>query len=90
MREEQQKRLAEVEQLKRDFLNTFNSDSGKKILKHLENSCFWNRTTYPNSPNDFNRLAFNEGQRSVVLHIKNMMNFNIDKIRKLVIEKGEE
>lgn len=50
-------------QLKRDYMNTFNSEHGKKVLEHLRYNC------YMDSPID---NPIEEGMRRVYLHIETM------------------
>ncbi len=54
------------------YKQTFNSDSGKKVLIDLRSRCYGNRSTFDK---DANTAAFNEGQRNVILHIENFLNF---------------
>ena len=65
--------LEQLKARKKSYLNTFNSESGKKVLENLKNHCFVNQTTFNEKSL---RLAFNEGQRSIYLHINTMMNFD--------------
>ena len=80
-----QEQFAKLEQMKKDYLDTFSTESGKKVLADLEKTCFVNKTTY--SP-EKGRILLNEGMRFVVVHIKNMMNFDLKELRKLS-SKGE-
>ena len=61
----------ELLELHQAYLNVFKTESGKKILKDLERSCFVNSSSMSDS-NDPYRLAFNEGKRSIYLRIKNL------------------
>jgi len=54
------------------YKQTFNTDSGKKVLEDLKLRCFSKKTTFDK---DTNVSAFNEGQRQVVLHIESFINF---------------
>ena len=69
--------LEQLKALKKSYLNTFNSESGKKVLKDLERHCFIKGTTFSEKSL---RLAFNEGQRSIYLHINTMMQFDFTKL----------
>tara|TARA_R110000822_G_scaffold23884_2_gene73303 strand:+ start:1909 stop:2136 length:228 start_codon:yes stop_codon:yes gene_type:complete len=55
----------------------FGSDEGKSVLEDLERRCFYNVTTF--SKGDTNETAFFEGQRTVLLFIKGMLNKKIEK-----------
>jgi hypothetical protein len=80
-----EKQIAEIEQKKRDYSSVFSSETGKRVLADLENTCFINRTTFSAAEG---RTLLNEGMRFVVVHIKNMMNMNIELLKKLA-QKGE-
>ncbi len=82
----QQEQINKITSLKKAFLSTFNSESGKVVLEHLEKTCYVNRTTYSPEPN---KLALNEGMRYVIVTIKNMMRFDVKKLYRL-IEESEE
>ena len=77
--ESNEKQLAEIEQLKKDYLSAFSSEAGKKVLAHLEKICFINRTTYSAE----GKTLLNEGMRYVIVHIKNMINFDVELLKKL-------
>ncbi len=73
-----------LEENKKDYLETFSSGRGKKVLEDLEKVCFINKSTYSDKPGG---TFINEGMRMVIVHIKNMMDFNVEKIIKLMKEK---
>jgi|TARA_E500000178_G_scaffold319835_1_gene342464 hypothetical protein len=62
----------DLKQLVINYQTTFKSEGGEKVLKDLENRCGFNVTTHIKG--DSHESAFLEGQRSVVLFIKNMLN----------------
>jgi hypothetical protein len=66
------KAAAILKQLSSDYKQTFKSETGEKVLTDLENRCGYNVTTHIKG--DSHESAFLEGQRSVVLFIKNMLN----------------
>lgn len=84
MPEEQQQlneeQLANLEQRKRDYAQTFSSESGKRVLADLNNICFMNRTTYSNQDG---KTLLNEGMRFVAVHINNIINMDIGTLKKL-------
>ncbi len=82
----QEKQMAEIEQMKKDYLAAFSTEAGKRVLTNLENICYINKTTF--TKGDDLAMALHEGMRFVVVHIKNMMNMNIEQLKKLVV-KGE-
>ena len=60
-----------LKQLQNDFKTVFNSDEGKRVLADLEKRCHFLTTT--NIKGDSHESAFMEGQRSVLLFIKQML-----------------
>ena len=61
----------QVQQLREAYKQIFNSDEGKLILSDLEKRChFWSTT---NVKGDSHESAYMEGQRSVLLFIKSML-----------------
>jgi hypothetical protein len=59
------------------FNDTFNSESGKKVLDALERECHWTETTMHEIPHYVYAL---EGKRSVLLYIKGILADTPDKI----------
>ena len=76
----------QLEELKKIYITTFTSESGKKVLADLERNAYIYGTTY--SENSQN-LARNEGRRQMVLHIRSMMRLDIEKIKELARTQGE-
>lgn len=64
-------REAEAKQLVMDFLNTFGSEGGKRVLERLSKLCNENEPTYVDG--NTHGTAYKEGQRSVILHIRKML-----------------
>jgi hypothetical protein len=61
----------QLNQLKEFYKLVFESDAGKKVMSDLEKRCHYNATT--NVRGDSHESAYMEGQRSVLLFIKNML-----------------
>jgi len=59
-----------VYELKKAYSRLFKSEDGQVVLADLEKSCFIHRTTADAAAN---QTFFNEGSRSVVLHIQDKM-----------------
>jgi len=78
-----EKQIENLKQIKKDYLDTFSSNHGKRVLANLDKICFTNKTTYSEQPG---RIELNEGMRFVVVHIKNMMLMNIETLTKLTRE----
>ncbi len=60
-----------LEQLKKDYQHIFDTDEGKRVLADLQRRCFFQVSTFV--PDNANETFVREGQRSVVLHIINMI-----------------
>ena len=60
-----------IEGLKVNYKTIFNTDEGKRVLVDLEKRCHYHSTT--NVKGDSHESAYMEGQRSVLLFIKSML-----------------
>jgi hypothetical protein len=60
-----------LKELQTNYKTVFNSDEGKRVLADLEKRCHFLTTT--NIKGDSHESAFMEGQRSVLLFIKQML-----------------
>ena len=60
-----------IQGLKKNYEYIFNTDEGKQVLTDLEKRCHYHSTT--NVKGDSHESAYMEGQRSVLLFIKNML-----------------
>jgi hypothetical protein len=60
-----------LKQLKISYNNIFESDDGKLVMSDLEKRCHYHATT--NVKGDSHESAYMEGQRSVLLFIKQML-----------------
>ena len=63
---------SKLERLIKDYKFVFSSDEGKRLLSDLEKRCHEFVTTH--DKNSTTESAFLEGQRSVLIFIKNMVN----------------
>jgi|TARA_R100000541_G_scaffold26776_2_gene36147 hypothetical protein len=69
---EQNKQLEKIlKELQTNYKTIFNTDEGKKVLADLERRCHYHSTT--NVKGDSHESAYMEGQRSVILFIKSML-----------------
>ena len=66
-----------IEGLKKNYEYIFNTEEGKEVLLDLEKRCHYHSTT--NVKGDSHESAYMEGQRSVILFIKSMLQNNKDK-----------
>ena len=60
-----------LQQLQTDYKVIFNSDEGVRVMADLEKRCHYHSTT--NVKGDSHESAYMEGQRSVLLFIKQML-----------------
>ena len=60
-----------IQELKEKYKFVFNTGEGKAILDDLEKRCHYHSTT--NVKGDSHESAYMEGQRSVLLFIKSML-----------------
>ena len=60
-----------INKLKTNYKYIFNTDEGKEVLADLEKRCHYHSTT--NVKGDSHESAYMEGQRSVLLFIKSML-----------------
>ena len=68
---------AYIKKLKENYKYIFESDEGKEVLSDLEKRCHYHSTT--NVKGDSHESAYMEGQRSILLFIKQMLQTNKDK-----------
>ena len=60
-----------LKKLRENYQYIFNTDEGKEVLSDLEKRCHYHSTT--NVKGDSHESAYMEGQRSVLLFIKQML-----------------
>ena len=60
-----------VQDLKKNYQYIFGTDEGKQVMSDLEKRCHFYHTT--NIKGDSHESAYMEGQRSVLLFIKSML-----------------
>ena len=68
-----------VEGLKKNYNYIFNTDEGKQVMSDLEKRC--NHHTTTNVKGDSHESAYMEGQRSILLFIKAMLQNDNEKGR---------
>ena len=59
-----------LKQLKQDYKNTFSTKEGDAVIADLK-SAYYHRGSY--SKNDTHETSYQEGQRSVIIRIINLM-----------------
>jgi len=65
--------LEQIKAIKLAYKKCFESDYGKRVLADLRRRCYAHRSTFTG---DVNETIFNEGTRSMLLHIESMMNMD--------------
>ena len=60
-----------IEQVKNNYKSIFKTDEGKQVMSDLEKRCHYHTTT--NIKGDSHESAYMEGQRSILLFIKAML-----------------
>ena len=60
-----------LQELQKNYKFIFNTEEGKEVLTDLEKRCHYHSTT--NVKGDSHESAYMEGQRSVLLFIKSML-----------------
>ena len=71
MQNENDNSKTKIKELIQNYKTVFGSDDGKMVMDDLEKRCFYNVTTFSKGDNE---TAFFEGQRTVLLFIKSMIN----------------
>tara|TARA_S200002703_G_C3657310_1_gene201791 strand:+ start:171 stop:392 length:222 start_codon:yes stop_codon:yes gene_type:complete len=61
-----------IKELIKNYKAAFGSNDGKAVMDDLEKRCFYNSSTF--SRNEPNETSFYEGQRTILLFIKSMIN----------------
>ena len=69
--EENKQLEAIIKKLQTNYKFILNTDEGKEVLADLEKRCHYHSTT--NVKGDSHESAYMEGQRSVILFIKSML-----------------
>lgn len=79
---DEEKREVDTEQLIRDYKYTFGSPDSKRVVENLKKLANYDLVLVPTDNNgriDSHQVMFNEGQRSVIVHI----------LRKIKVDLGK-
>jgi len=82
MTDEEKKREEDVWQEIKDFKETFESPEGKRVVERLKRLSNYDYVLVPVDNNgriDVNQVMFNEGQRSVMVHILRKLKTDLGK-----------
>ena len=82
-----EKAMQEIKERKQMYLTVFDSAEGKKVLEDLSRLAFINRTTFNENPQ---KMAFHEGQRSIILHIQSMMKIDLEKTEAMIKKQSQQ
>ena len=69
----------EKKQLVMDFMTTFTSEGGARVLDNLSKFCYENESTYKGT--DTHGTAFQEGARSVILYIRSQLKKDLHEVK---------
>ena len=69
-----------IRQRNMDFLNSFTSESGKRVLSYLSRYCLEHQQTFVEDSE--RKSSFNEGARSVILEIRHWLEMDLSKLEK--------
>lgn len=72
--------IQRIKGLREDYNKVFSSEEGKRVLKDLMKVCSADAITFDK---DALTMAFNEGNRAVYLHIKTIMEMDIEKLEQM-------
>lgn len=78
--------MKEQDKLFRSYQRVFSTPDGKEVLKDLCQHCRILVTTKAENPYE---MYFNEGQRSIGMHILTMLNMDLIKFRQLIKSHSE-
>ncbi len=74
-----------AEQLRKDYQSVFNSEEGQRVLEDLKQTCFYYSPTIDAMPHV---MAYNEGQRNVMMHIETKLKLTAQRLKELTHERG--
>ena len=72
--------------LRADYIKTFGSEEGKKVLADLEKVCMFKASTFDK---EAPVMAFQEGLRAVYLHITTVINLDIEALEKIAVNQQQ-
>lgn len=76
-----------LKEKREDYKKIFSTEEGKRVLKDLEKVCLYRTSTFDKEPMV---MAFQEGLRTVYLHITTIMEMDIEELERIAgAMKGE-
>jgi hypothetical protein len=77
--------ILKIKSIQEDYRKVFSTEEGKRVLTHMEQIGFFKTTTFLN---DAISMAFNEGNRAFLLHIKTILDMDIETLEKIYAAQG--
>ena len=84
--DDKQAAIKKIEEKHNLYKRFFDCDDGREVLAELEKDCYVKGTTFSTEPAV---LAYREGMRSVVLHIKTMLTLDTVQLHKQLEKEAE-
>jgi hypothetical protein len=82
-----------ADQLKRDVESVFKSSEGERVMEFLEQICHYNLPTLSSKGGDgvarLTNTLINDGKREVILTLKTIMKWPVDKIAEEITNQVE-
>lgn len=69
-----------LKEKREDYKKTFSTEEGKRVLKDLEKLCLYRSSIFDKEPMV---MAFQEGLRTVYLHITTIMDMDIEELERI-------
>jgi hypothetical protein len=79
--------IKRIEEKQAVYKRLFGSEDGVVVMKELEMSCYLKSSLFSK---DALEMAYREGMRSMVLHIRSMLDLDMEQFKKLNKEQGEQ
>jgi len=78
--------ILKIKSIQEDYRKIFSTEEGKRVLAHMEGIGFFKTTTFIN---DGLSMAFNEGNRAFLLHIKTILDMDLETLQRLYEAQGK-
>jgi len=70
--------VEDLKELKKNYIQTFSTPEGQKVLEDLRKRFYWNESTFSVEQGE---TYLNEGGRRVLLTIENIMKLTVDELK---------
>lgn len=78
--------INEVQEMKLKYARVFKNEDGEGVLEDLKRRFYFNTTTFSQDPHE---IAYNEGQRAVVLFLDHMLK-DQNEMNKVYIQQSQQ